>query len=159
MRPVPINMMLSAMAMLAAVGALAGCEDPIEQYNPSQFQGGAGSYPTPADEPPMNLTRATRVDIQLVVDEHLEPDDHVILVNRSDGAVYDVKVTINHDYDFTVKLLEMGDTVRVPESWFKTADGRPFPSERRVRIELCTVYHDGHLVAAWQYPRNAAEKP
>ncbi len=135
--------------LLAALAAfpLAGCEETIEQYNPRDMPMGATEYETPATEPLPELTRATRVEIALVVDEHNEPDDHVILVNRSDGAVYDLQITINRDYRAVVPLIEMGETVRVPESWFKTGGGRAFPSARRVRIERCEVRHGGKLVA------------
>ena len=133
--------------IVAVVIAAAGCKEEIEKYNPAQPRVGARQYPTPRAEPIPQLTRAKSVRLAMTVDEHFEVNDHIILVNQSDGAVYDVQLIVNHDYFCTLPLIEMGDTIRIPETWLTSKQGRPFPSERRVRIERVEVRHEGRLVA------------
>ncbi len=148
------TMWLVGLALAAVL--LAGCDETIEKVNPADPKLGARQFPTPKADPPMDLTRARRVKLEMVVDEHLEPDDNIILINRSDGALYSVELTVNHDYTIALALIEMGETVAVPESWLRTRDGRPFPSERRVRIERVEARYLGQLIAFFDARGNPA---
>jgi hypothetical protein len=138
---------LAVALLIATLFTIAGCEE----INPAQPRTGAYSYPLP-DEPdkgdqPPRFTRATRVDLYLQIDEHNETDDHVMLSNRSDGAVYGLEITVNNDYRYTLGWIERGQHLRIPESYFVTDAGRKFPSEQRVRMERVEIRHRGKLVA------------
>ena len=135
---------------------LAGCEETIEKYNPAEPKVGTMQYSTPQADPPTNLSRARSVRLLLRVDEHLESNDHIILVNQSDGAIYGLAITVNNDYLYTVPLIQMGETVRIPETWLATKLGQPFPSERRVRMERVEVRFNGKLAAFYDARGNPA---
>ncbi|MCG3178691.1 MAG: hypothetical protein BIFFINMI_01020 [Phycisphaerae bacterium] len=134
-------------ALLIALLAAAGCDE----VNPATPQMGAMKYPLPPepapDQPLPVLTRATNAQVRLLVDEHNESNDHIILVNASDGALYGMKLTVNNDYLYTVPLIERGQTLRIPETWLATKGNVAFPSAQRVRMERVEVRHEGKLVA------------
>ena len=111
--------------------SLAGCTDAIEQINPTEPRVGARRFPTPHPPPPPVLKVASQPEVFLQMDDYSTTGDHVVIHNHSDGALYDLKVIVNHDYTYVMPVLQMGETVRVPDSYLRTEAGRGFPHRSR----------------------------
>jgi hypothetical protein len=132
------------------MAGLGGCSDQIERLNPADPPIGAHGYPTPLPRPVPNLKPASQPEVRLEPpDDYTTTGDHLVIHNRSDGALYDLEVIVNNDYLYTMPVLPMGEAVRVPDSYLHTAQGKPFPTDRQVRIVRIEVHYQGRVLAVF----------